>query len=352
MDIELTTRETTPRAAILPADPTSRDQRHRLTRYARWLDGRGEPWHAVDLAAYRDDLLGNPMRASSAGAHLATVRARYKELLRDGATRDELYTLAGERLAALDQDDTPANRKAFVDELVTRIESALDPRAAPVKTVTRQDRPDREQLRLTGAQASALLASPGLATVKGVRDTAILGLMLCTGVREAELRALDVADLRQHLGGELALHVREGKGCKERLVPYGDLDWILAVVDRWLALAGIESGPVFRGLYRGDGLRPGRLSLRAIEYIAGRYPVTVGGEVRHVKPHDLRRTYARRLYESGVDTVAIKQNLGHKSLKTTLGYIGELDAARRRAPALYQFDLAGLFEQGKLIDQN
>ena len=51
------------------------------------------------------------------------------------------------------------------------------------------------------------------------------------------------------------------------------------------------------------------------------YPVTVGGKPVHVKPHDCRRTYARRLYEAGVDPVALQQNLGHSDLKTTIGYI-------------------------------
>lgn len=108
----------------------------------------------------------------------------------------------------------------------------------------------------------------------GLRDTAVIALMLCTGIREGELSALEVKDLRQKLGGELALLVLEVKGTKERLVPYGELDWCLVVVDKWLEAAGISSGPVFRGLYKGGKkLRPGRLSLRAIEYITTAYPI-------------------------------------------------------------------------------
>lgn len=56
------------------------------------------------------------------------------------------------------------------------------------------------------------------------------------------------------------------------------------------------------------------------------------GEMVLVRPHDLRRTYVRRLYESRADTVAIQQNLDHKSLAITLGYIGTLDADKRRPP--------------------
>jgi integrase len=167
--------------------------------------------------------------------------------------------------------------------------------------------------------------------------------MLCTGIREAELSDLEVRDLRQHLGGELALHIREGKGCKERLVPYGELDWVLVVVDTWLAKADIDSGPVFRGLYRGNKtLRPGSLSVRAIQYLLERYPIVVDGDLVTARPHDLRRTYARRLYEAGMAPVEIQQNLGHAELKTTLGYIGTLDVEQRRPPAIYVFDLGQL----------
>ena len=61
-----------------------------------------------------------------------------------------------------------------------------------------------------------------------------------------------------------------------------------------------------------------------------------------VQPHDLRRTYARRLYAAGLVPVEIQQNLGHAGLKTTWGYSGTLSAAPRRPPAVYAFDLSRL----------
>jgi integrase len=106
----------------------------------------------------------------------------------------------------------------------------------------------------------------------------------------------------------------------------------------------ITLGLVFFGLFKGGKMRPSQLSLRAIEYIVGSYPVAINGKIVNVKPHDLRRTYARRLYEAGVDIMAIQQNLGHANLKTTEGYIGTLDADTRRAPAVYSFDLGMLWE--------
>jgi integrase/recombinase XerD len=256
--------------------------------------------------------------------------------MHDNTRRDALYSLARQH----DADAGPADQKAFVDEALARLENAVDPDQCSVTVRTSQDRADADQVRLTAEQVSALLPAPGVDTPQGLRDTAVIAVMLCAGTRKAELAAPDVRDLRQRLGGEPALHVREGKGCKERLVPYGELSWVLAILDRWLAVAGISAGAVFRGFYKGnERLRPGRLSVRAIQCILAGYPVMIDGELVAVKPHGLRRTYARRLYEAGIDLVAIQQNLGHADVKTTLGYIGALDAGKRRAPAIYSFDL-------------
>lgn len=116
-----------------------------------------------------------------------------------------------------------------------------------------------------------------------------------------------------------------------------------------MARAGISDGHVFRGFYESSRrVRTRPLSVRNVQRIVCRYPVMADGELVTVHPHDCRKTYARRLYEARVPLVAIQQNLGHADVKTTLGYIGELDAEQRRAPAVYTFDAMGLLRQGEL----
>jgi site-specific recombinase XerD len=333
-----------PATVLLPSKP-GKDARYRLMKFASWLQQRGRSWHTPDLQSYRDALLSQDYAPSTVSAHLSTIRARYRRLLSDNDTRTAFYRHVTTYLERTGQESTPANRKSLVDELTTRLENAIEPDNSKVTVKTRQDRPDSDHLRLNPAQATQLLTQPGLDTLQALRDTAIIALMLCTGIREAELVALDVKDLRQTMGSELALHVREGKGCKERLVPYGDLDWALVLVDAWLHKAVIESGPVFRGFYRGGStVRPSWISKRAIGFILDRYPIAVNGHIRTVTPHDLRRTYARLQYEGGMDLLAIKDNLGHAAVDTTLGYIGELDADARRARAVVIFDLSTLEE--------
>ena len=333
------TQET--RALLLP--PTANGvQRQRLARFVAWLETQQGSLYAPDLAGYRDALLAEGLQPSSVRAYLATVRSRYRALLREDALRDRLYRRAPALLAQLGQEDTAANRYAVVTEALTRLENALDPERARVKVPSKQDRVDTEHLRLSREQAEALLRAPGIGTRQGLRDTALLAVMLCTGIREGEAATLEVGDLRQRVNGELCLLVREGKGSKTRAVPWGALSWALVIVDAWLRLAGISSGPVFRGLRKGGRVQSEGLTTRAIQQIVARYPLIIEGEQRRVKPHDLRRTYAARQAEAGMDLNALRQNLGHVDLKTTLGYIGAVDTAQRRGQAVYNFDVRAL----------
>jgi integrase len=114
-------------------------------------------------------------------------------------------------------------------------------------------------------------------------------------------------------------------------------------VDSWLKHAGITQGPMLRGFWRGGRVvRPHALTVVAVEHIVGAYPVVIEGEKRIVKPHDLRRTYARLAWEAGMQPVAIQQNLGHTSLDTTLIYIGDLDTSHRQPGAFLVFNLGSL----------
>jgi len=319
-------RENADRAYLVKKDVI-----HRVDSFITWLDDNGMTWTEPDLAAYRDYLLNDrprPLAPRSVAAHLSTIRGRYHVLLKSNDVRKHLSALAP-------AGATAADRKALIDEILVRISNAVDPIHAPVTVVTEKDVSDDKHLRLTSGQLEELVRAPGVETVKGIRDTAMLALMACTGIREAELAALDVDDLRHYLDGELSLLVREGKGATQRLIPYGDLEWCLLYVDKWLSVAGISEGAVFRSFWRGNKkVRPNRISGRAIIDVVQSYPVMVRGDLRSVNPHDLRRTYAKLQYEAGMDILRIKDNLGHADVKTTQGYIGRGDGTDRRGKGI------------------
>lgn len=309
-------------AILLPVD-SSKDEKHRLLKFAEWLDETDRGWAAPDLRAYRDYLLRDAgLSPESVSVHLSTIRSRYRTLLLDR----KLF------FALIPSQASFAEHKALVDELIARIEAQIDPRMASVKTRSSQERPDSENLRLSRDQARALLLSPDTATLGGKRDRAIIAMLLCTGIREAELCDLRVDDLRQSIEGKPALHIRAGKGLKERLVPYGSMRWCLNDVAGWLRAAAIGGGYVFRGLRKGDHVRNTPLNERTIQKILERYPVLINDSIMVVRPHDCRRTYARWLYDAGVKVDAIRQNMGHETIEMTFHYIGQPGIADRLPP--------------------
>jgi len=326
---------------LMPAEP-NKDEKSRLGFFIDWLAKSNRRWYQPDLASYRDYLLKDRVRIDKQGreveaplapktvlAHLATIRGRYDALTRSNQVRDMLYGMT-------DPKASPADRKAMVDEMFIRLANDVHPASAPVKTIEKQDIADSEHLRLKPYQVEALVRAPGISSLRGLRDTALMVLMVCTGIRAAEVANLRVDDLRQSLGDEISLRVSQGKGNKQRLVPYGPLDWCLQYVEAWLEQAEISHGYVFRGIRRGGKtVRKTGIGSWTVNDIMNKYPIMIDGELREVKPHDLRRTYARNAYEFGMDLERIRQNLGHTSLQTTQTYIGELDGKDRHPPSMF-----------------
>src|SRR4051794_40982525 len=96
---------------IVPSGAT-KDELHRLKRFACWLDVTKCAWFHPDLAAYRDYLAERRLTQASIRAHLSTIRGRYESLLRDNAFRESLY--------AFTPTASSVEKKALVDELVIR----------------------------------------------------------------------------------------------------------------------------------------------------------------------------------------------------------------------------------------
>jgi site-specific recombinase XerD len=304
----------------------------RIQQFELWIQKSHKHLLTVNLIDYRTHLLQKapPLRPSSINAHLKTIRGRYRKMFQSDAYRNALIALAQE-YSLQHTSSTIGDVIAIANELDKRIHNRIFSDDVFVKEVTRQDVADEESgIRLSPQNIIELLRSPDIQTPHGIRDAALLALMVCTGLREHEAVAVDVDDLRMHFQGVLCLRIRMGKGAKQRVIPYGSLKWCLDYVDRWLQMAKISSGPVFRGFW-GDSksVRPTRITVRQVHRIVGAYPITIEGSIRRIKPHDLRRTYARLQFESGMKPEALQQNMGHTSYDTTMGYIGVLDAEKR-----------------------
>lgn len=299
-----------PNAAFVPAAA----DKHTLSavrRFVTWLDASGYHWFNADLGAYRDCLLYNSnLSKASAKKHLERVRKRYRALLHDNGLRDMLYAAA--------PDGSPADRFAFVQEALIRLSNNTQySERVSIKAPVKLHHADGEFKRLTPDEIDALLDSIPRDTLIGYRDAALIALAYACGLREAELVAVTLDDMRQSFGGNPALRVPEGKGLIQRLVIYGEMADYLTFVDEWLQLAGIRSGRIFRALTPdGKGVSGETYTASAFAKRLGKYAAAT--------PHDLRRSYARNLYLTGATVEFIRQQLGHKRPETTLLYIGVL----------------------------
>ncbi len=306
----------------------------RIRQFEGWLATQSSNLLHADLTEYLKYLMseGRNLSATSANAHLNSIRGRYRRMMRSDEYRHALAQLVSMSAERGDVVITSvADQIALMNELERRIEYRIFGGDIRAKEVQKQDVSDEDKgIRLSESQARLLLQMPDVRQLRGLRDAAMIALMICTGVREHELVALEVNDLRHHYEGLLALRVKQGKGAKQRLVVYGNLSWCLNYVDMWLQRAGITDGAVFRGFWgASDKLRPSGMNVRQVNRILNHYPLNINGEPVVVRPHDLRRTYARIQFDSGMEPEALQQNMGHASYDTTLGYIGNLNADKR-----------------------
>ena len=111
------------------------------------------------------------------------------------------------------------------------------------------------------------------------------------------------------------LHVREGKGGKDRYVPLGDM--LVRGIQRYLS-AEHPVEYLFNGKSRtGEYIA---LTPRGVQW-ATREARRLSRIKKQVTAHALRHSYATHLLEMGTDIITLKDLLGHEDIKTTLLYL-------------------------------
>jgi site-specific recombinase XerD len=170
---------------------------------------------------------------------------------------------------------------------------------------------------LTLRQSQALLSAPDVATVKGLRDRAILAVLLGCGLRRSEVAALTFVHVQQRDGRWCIVDLR-GKHGRVRTAPMPT--WTKVAIDAWASAAGVADGCVFRAVNRADVVAGERLGEKVVWQMLQQYSEAVG--VAGVAPHDLRRTCAKLCRAAGGELEQIQLLLGHASVQTTERYLG------------------------------
>jgi len=144
-----------------------------------------------------------------------------------------------------------------------------------------------------------------------LRDRAIMELFYSSGLRLAELVALELTDL--DLPGGLVEVT--GKGRKRRLVPVGGHARQALVA--WLRARNRLAGEGETALF--VSRRGGRLGRRAVQARLAAWARRRGLGTR-LHPHMLRHSFATHMLESSGDLRAVQELLGHADVRTTQVY--------------------------------
>ena len=258
-------------AAAGIADETRRAYSSDLREFAAWF-GPDSPVEDVDLRVLADWTTelgrarkGGKLAPSTIARKLASVRA----LLR--------FSLGAERAPGVSL--APRRRRRLPDA----------PKTGEVDAI------------IEGIAEDGALAS---------RNRALVELVYSAGLRSAEAVALDLGDVdfeQEHV------HVRRGKGAKDRVVPLGEEAAHLVASYLQDARPQLARGAENALFLSARGRRLDTSTLRRL--------------VPH--PHRLRHAFATHLLEGGADLRTIQELLGHASLSTTQMY-SHVDAKRLR----------------------
>lgn len=172
-------------------------------------------------------------------------------------------------------------------------------------------RPRRLPVTLTDQEAEALVGAVNTKCPTGLRNRALLAVMLGAGLRVSEACGLRPADVDLQRG---MVRVNRGKGAKDRVVPIDSetAGWLRAWAEKRAALGFNGRQAFFCGLRtRGDALKP-----RYVQDLVSRLAERAGIQKR-VSPHTLRHTYATTMLRRGMNLREVQQLLGHSHVMTT-----------------------------------
>lgn len=173
---------------------------------------------------------------------------------------------------------------------------------------------------LTLDEAQKLLRS--IETNHTPRDYCIITLFLNCGMRLSELCGIDIEDINLE-NRTVRLF---GKGRKERIVALNDA--CIAALQAYLPYRN-DTGTQCNALF--FSAKKNRISTRRVEEIVEECLKKAGLSNLGISTHKLRHTAATLMYQNGVDTLLLKEVLGHESTATTEIYTHINSANVRKA---------------------
>ncbi len=282
----------------LTSDHSKRVYSTALFEFLTWYDDSGKPGlNKATIQAYKSRLQSRNLAPSTVNLKLCAVRKLIQEIS-DNGLMDPLMAAT-----------------------ITRVKG--------IKTSG-----VRSGNWLSREQAQALVNSPDINTFRGLRDRAVLAVMIGCGLRRSETASLTYAHIQQREGRWVVVDL-VGKGRRVRSVPMPP--WTKVAIDAWVRALETRLGQIspdmriFKAINKADKLSGARkasgfsrsdgfMSDQAIADVVKYYCDWLGYE--NVAAHDLRRTFAKLARKGGAEIDQIQLSLGHASIQTTERYLG------------------------------
>lgn len=264
----------------------------KVAGFLPWLTASGESMSKATVNAYRRYLEAAGLAASSINQALAAVRKMAAEA---------------------------ADAGWMTDAVAQAVKAAPGVKAVGIRTGN----------WLTRDQAQALIDAPDTSKLSGLRDRALIGLLVGCALRRDEAARLQLGDIQQRDGRWVIVDLA-GKHGRIRTVPMPS--WVKAAIDAWTAAAGITDGVLLRPVHKSGAVAVGPMTAQAIYARVQRYADRLSLDIA---PHDLRRSFAQLARKGGAPIEQIQISLGHASIATTERYLGgRLDLANAACDVL------------------
>ena len=289
----------------LDVKPETKKQYGKALRlFFKWLEDNTVPFSGVarhDILAYRSYLQGGGKELSSqtVATYIVAIRRFYSWL-----ESEKIYPNIAKDIK------TPKVKSGFVKEHLT----AEECRELLEKMYDDVDNKIRKKEYKNGRE-------------NGLRDYAIVNLILRTGLRTIEVSRLNVGDITTRRRKRVIMVWGKGRDSKDEYVPLSDK--ASAAIDEYLAVRGNArpADPLF--ICEGYGSLGRRMSARRIQAICKEALRGIGIDGHEFSAHSFRHTCAVLLIESGASAYDTQKYLRHASIDTTEIYLKSIEEELR-----------------------
>ena len=266
--------------------------------FESWCGARGIsalPASPAALCGFLADEASAGKRASTLGRRLAAIRYFHRAAGYDTPTADEKVkaVLSGIRRTI---GAAPVRKKAATSDLV---------------------------LSMVGGKGASL---------RELRNRAILLLGFAGAFRRSELVAINVDDLEETAEGMLVT-LRRSKTDQEGIgrrvaIPRGEIACPVEAVKAWIVAAGISSGPIFVRIFnkRSQRVTERRLAPRNVAAIVKQGAARLGFDASAFGGHSLRAGFVTSAVKRGANLIKITDVTGHTSLEMLKTYSRDAEA--------------------------